>query len=74
VPLRPQVRLGVAPVVLWKRMARRKRALLPDGIYHLGTRGVDRCTVYVDDDDRRASSRSSPRSSKTSAGRCTPCV
>jgi REP-associated tyrosine transposase len=35
-------------------MARRKRSLLPDGTYHLGTRGVDRCTVYVDDDDRRA--------------------
>jgi REP element-mobilizing transposase RayT len=35
-------------------MARQKRSLLPDGIYHLGTRGVDRCTVYVDDDDRRA--------------------
>ena len=34
-------------------MARRKRSLLPDGVYHLGTRGVDRCTVYVDDDDRR---------------------
>jgi putative transposase len=34
-------------------MARRKRSLLPDGIYHLGTRGVDRCTVYVDDADRR---------------------
>ena len=34
-------------------MARRKRSLLRDGIYHLGTRGVDRCTVYVDDDDRR---------------------
>ena len=34
-------------------MARRKRSLLPDGIYHLGTRGVDRCCVYADDDDRR---------------------
>lgn len=34
-------------------MARRERSLLPDGVYHLGTRGVDRCTVYVDDDDRR---------------------
>jgi putative transposase len=33
-------------------MARKKRSLLPDGIYHLGTRGVDHCTVYVDDDDR----------------------
>jgi REP element-mobilizing transposase RayT len=33
-------------------MARQKRSLLPDGIYHLGTRGVDRCTVYVDDKDR----------------------
>jgi hypothetical protein len=37
-----------------KKMARQPRSLLPDGIYHLGTRGVDRCTVYVDDDDRRA--------------------
>ena len=34
-------------------MARRKRSLLPDGIYHLGTRGVDQCTVYVDHEDRR---------------------
>ena len=34
-------------------VARKKRSLLPDGIYHAGTRGVDRCTVYVDDDDRR---------------------
>jgi REP element-mobilizing transposase RayT len=34
-------------------MARQKRSLLPDGIYHLGTRGVDQCTVYVDDPDRR---------------------
>jgi putative transposase len=33
-------------------MARRPRSLLPDGIYHVGTRGVDQCTVYVDDDDR----------------------
>jgi REP element-mobilizing transposase RayT len=35
-------------------MARQKRSLLPDGTYHLGTRGVDRCAVYVDDADRRA--------------------
>ena len=35
-------------------MARRPRSLLPDGVYHVGTRGVDKCTVYVDDDDRRA--------------------
>ena len=35
-------------------MARQRRSFLPDGIYHTGTRGVDRCTVYVDDDDRRA--------------------
>jgi REP-associated tyrosine transposase len=35
-------------------VARMKRSLLPDGIYHLGTRGVDHCTVYVDDDDRLA--------------------
>jgi putative transposase len=34
-------------------MARLKRSLLPDGVYHLGTRGVDQCTVYVDDADRR---------------------
>jgi putative transposase len=34
-------------------MARRPRSLLPDGVYHVGTRGVDSCTVYVDDDDRR---------------------
>jgi putative transposase len=37
-----------------KKMARQPRSLLPDGVYHVGTRGVDRCTVYVDDDDRRA--------------------
>lgn len=35
-------------------MARQRRSLLPDGVYHAGTRGVDRCTVYVDDDDRRS--------------------
>jgi len=35
-------------------MARRKWSLLPDGIYHLGTRGVDHCTVFVDDRDRLA--------------------
>ena len=34
-------------------MARQPRSLLPDGVYHLGTRGVDSCTVYVDDSDRR---------------------
>jgi putative transposase len=33
-------------------VARQKRSLLPDGVYHVGTRGVDRCTVYVDNDDR----------------------
>jgi REP element-mobilizing transposase RayT len=35
-------------------VARKKRSLLPDGIYHLGTRGVDRCAVYADDADRVA--------------------
>ncbi len=34
-------------------MARLPRSVLPDGIYHVGTRGVDQCTVYVDDRDRR---------------------
>jgi REP-associated tyrosine transposase len=35
-------------------MARQPRSLLPDGVYHVGTRGVDKCTVFVDDDDRLA--------------------
>lgn len=29
------------------------RSELPDGIYHVTTRGVDRCPIYRDDDDRR---------------------
>ena len=34
-------------------MPRLPRSLLPDGIYHITTRGVDRCPIYRDDDDRR---------------------
>ncbi len=33
-------------------MARIPRSFFPDGIFHVNTRGVDKCTVYVDDDDR----------------------
>jgi putative transposase len=32
-------------------MARMPRSLLPDGIYHVTTRGVDRCTIFFDDAD-----------------------
>ncbi len=34
-------------------MARLARSQLPDGIFHAGTTGVDKCTVYADDADRR---------------------
>lgn len=33
-------------------MARIPRRLLPDGVYHVTTRGVDRCPIYGDDADR----------------------
>lgn len=33
-------------------MARAPRSLLPDGIYHITTRGVARGPIYLDDDDR----------------------
>jgi REP element-mobilizing transposase RayT len=34
-------------------MARLPRSLLPDGIYHVTSRGVARALIYLDDDDRR---------------------
>ena len=34
-------------------MARLPRAVLPDGIYHVTTRGVARSWIYLDRDDRR---------------------
>lgn len=34
-------------------MARLPRSLLPDGIYHVTTRGVARTAIFLDDDDRR---------------------
>ena len=34
-------------------MARMRRSDLPDGIYHVVSRGVGRMTIYRDDDDRR---------------------
>ena len=33
-------------------MARRLRHALPDGVFHVTTRGVDRCAIYRDDADR----------------------
>jgi putative transposase len=33
-------------------MARLPRFLLPDGTYHAYARGVDRCRIFLDDDDR----------------------
>ena len=34
-------------------MARPLREQLPGGVYHVGARGVDRCSIYRDLDDRR---------------------
>jgi REP element-mobilizing transposase RayT len=34
-------------------VARLQRADLPDGIYHVTARGVNRSPIFVDDDDRR---------------------
>lgn len=34
-------------------MARIPRSHLPDGTYHAYARGVDRCAIFRDDDDRR---------------------
>ena len=33
-------------------MARQLRTELPDGVFHVTTRGVDRCHIYRDDADR----------------------
>jgi REP element-mobilizing transposase RayT len=35
-------------------MARLVRSTLPDGFYHVTTRGVARCPIFLDDDDRIA--------------------
>ncbi len=35
-------------------MARRPRSQLPDGVYHVTARGVARCLVFLDDEDRLA--------------------
>lgn len=34
-------------------MARIPRSLLPDGIYHAIARGVNRCSIFGDDEDRQ---------------------
>ena len=33
-------------------MARRPRSALPDGIFHVTTRGVDKCAIYHEDADQ----------------------
>jgi putative transposase len=34
-------------------MARSPRCILPDGVFHVNTHGVDDSPIYLDDDDRR---------------------